>query len=581
MSYSPNSLGYHSPFTIQAPPPAPGTRGAESSSSSSNWNNGNHGFHQGTGMLEDQEDDEDDDEEDDEDEEDEDASDFDQQESLTAGNKRKRGGNTTQSKGKGKANSNSNQSAASKKAAAAAGNSNDPDVKKPKPTRGSKACQKCRALKMRCIVEHGPPCQRCAASGHECIFVESNRGKKGGKSQKTEQMAQSLKAMESTLSTLLKAIRDPSSRVQQSGGIITRPSSPLNPLLPGLSTLTEAEKEKLNRGWRPDSEGDGTNRFYPSGSSNSNGNGGAGPSSSHSNTNHFDPSSGINMSSLDGKYVHPNDFATHLGGPTLDMSASNNQDRSTNGIINHNNNSNPNTSTSTSKSGPSTRFSEPMPHYRDPRTPSTPSDQQQNLPRRTRHGSPRLHSLPDNALNPLGLLAEASLHNSNRVRRSARQSSAGSKDRSVSGSVHGQSPALNSVKVEGEEAGNESSEKKSSGNGSEKGSNNNETPAYGNHSFEFPSIPEGSGDKEKGKGREKSSKAAKDDEERVSLGVASETYFKPGPMTILPLVSFDVSRNGMYAPCFPRFSLKQSRSLMILSTIIPLHPSPASDHHRT
>ena len=50
---------------------------------------------------------------------------------------------------------------------------------KPKSTRGSRACTVCRRLKMKCVgAEQGPPCKRCAAGNHECIFEESNRGKR-------------------------------------------------------------------------------------------------------------------------------------------------------------------------------------------------------------------------------------------------------------------------------------------------------------------------------------------------------------------------------------------------------------------
>ena len=57
----------------------------------------------------------------------------------------------------------------------------DPESK-PKPTRGSRACTVCRRLKMKCVgAEQGPPCKRCLASNHECVFEESNRGKRSSK----------------------------------------------------------------------------------------------------------------------------------------------------------------------------------------------------------------------------------------------------------------------------------------------------------------------------------------------------------------------------------------------------------------
>jgi hypothetical protein len=35
---------------------------------------------------------------------------------------------------------------------------------------------------MKCVgAEQGPPCKRCSAGNHECIFEESNRGKRTSK----------------------------------------------------------------------------------------------------------------------------------------------------------------------------------------------------------------------------------------------------------------------------------------------------------------------------------------------------------------------------------------------------------------
>jgi hypothetical protein len=73
------------------------------------------------------------------------------------------------------------------------------DEGKTKPTRGSRfsqssscviemlipyssACTVCRRLKMKCVgAEQGPPCKRCLSGNHECIFEESNRGKRSSK----------------------------------------------------------------------------------------------------------------------------------------------------------------------------------------------------------------------------------------------------------------------------------------------------------------------------------------------------------------------------------------------------------------
>lgn len=45
-----------------------------------------------------------------------------------------------------------------------------------------RACTVCRRLKMKCVgAEHGPPCKRCQTGNHECVFEESNRGKRSTK----------------------------------------------------------------------------------------------------------------------------------------------------------------------------------------------------------------------------------------------------------------------------------------------------------------------------------------------------------------------------------------------------------------
>lgn len=78
---------------------------------------------------------------------------------------------------------------------------------KSKSTRGSRACTVCRRLKMRCEPAEGEDqskCKRCRQGGHECIFEESQRGRR--KNQKTDAMARSLKNMESTLETVLRSI---------------------------------------------------------------------------------------------------------------------------------------------------------------------------------------------------------------------------------------------------------------------------------------------------------------------------------------------------------------------------------------
>ncbi|KAK0463601.1 fungal-specific transcription factor domain-containing protein [Desarmillaria tabescens] len=105
----------------------------------------------------------------------------------------------------------------------------DSDVRSPtaekeekaKPTRGSRACTVCRRLKMKCVgAEQGPPCKRCQAGNHECIFEESNRGKRSSK--KHELLTRSIRKMERTLDTVLKSIGNPSI----ASGMLSRSPSP-------------------------------------------------------------------------------------------------------------------------------------------------------------------------------------------------------------------------------------------------------------------------------------------------------------------------------------------------------------------
>ncbi|KIJ69217.1 hypothetical protein HYDPIDRAFT_79437 [Hydnomerulius pinastri MD-312] len=92
---------------------------------------------------------------------------------------------------------------------------------KPKSTRGSRACTVCRRLKMKCVgAEQGPPCKRCIAGNHECIFEESNRGKRSSK--KHELLTRSLRKMERTLDTVLRSIGNPSI----ASGMVSRSPSP-------------------------------------------------------------------------------------------------------------------------------------------------------------------------------------------------------------------------------------------------------------------------------------------------------------------------------------------------------------------
>ncbi|KAF8635502.1 hypothetical protein AX17_003892 [Amanita inopinata Kibby_2008] len=99
----------------------------------------------------------------------------------------------------------------------------DKEEVKTKPTRGSRACTVCRRLKMKCEgAEQGPPCKRCLSGNHECIFEESNRGKRSSNDRKHELLTRSLRKMEKTLDTVLRSIGNPGI----ASGMVSRTPSP-------------------------------------------------------------------------------------------------------------------------------------------------------------------------------------------------------------------------------------------------------------------------------------------------------------------------------------------------------------------
>ncbi|WFD35633.1 hypothetical protein MCUN1_002491 [Malassezia cuniculi] len=100
------------------------------------------------------------------------------------------------------------------------------DPPKPKSTRGARACTNCHRLKMKCEgAENGGPCLRCARSGHECLFLESHRGRKSDKRRKSAAVQQNLKKMEQVLITVLQNMDDHSAQQRDS----VDPDSPNSP----------------------------------------------------------------------------------------------------------------------------------------------------------------------------------------------------------------------------------------------------------------------------------------------------------------------------------------------------------------
>ncbi|GAA5884889.1 hypothetical protein JCM16303_005337 [Sporobolomyces ruberrimus] len=77
--------------------------------------------------------------------------------------------------------------------------------------RTSRACLACRRLKTRCDGAEEPPCKRCRAGGHQCVFVESKRGKRPPKDRKNKPppeatLADKFRQVEKSLSEVLDSI---------------------------------------------------------------------------------------------------------------------------------------------------------------------------------------------------------------------------------------------------------------------------------------------------------------------------------------------------------------------------------------
>lgn len=129
----------------------------------------------------------------------------------------------------------------------------DSQLVKPKATRGSRACTVCRRLKMKCVgAENGPPCKRCLSGNHQCVFEQSNRGKRAINSRKHDLLSRSIKNLEHTLDNVIRSINNPSIPIPQidhqsptstsSPKLHSLPDNSLNPL--GL--LAEASLANIN-----------------------------------------------------------------------------------------------------------------------------------------------------------------------------------------------------------------------------------------------------------------------------------------------------------------------------------------------
>lgn len=452
----PSSMSRQSSVGAGAWSPAPGGQRASTSSAVK--------YEGGEGDEDEDEDEEDEDDDDDDDDDDEDD-DGDSSAMSPSSRKRKR-----ESDGRASA----TPHAATTVADAASAH------KKPKPPRGSKACTHCRKLKMRCTGgENGPPCDRCRHSGYQCIFEESNRGKKAaanaaaaaqakaekaaqaalaasnkasasssghtqeneslssgfptktkGKSKQSNQdLARSLEKMEQTLESVLKTIRDPThaSQLGHASGMLTRPSSP-------EARSKASDSHRHHDGARPTS---------------------IAPSQLTAPSSFAPPHQPVSA-----RYASVASAAT--AGAPISPPAPRQQQSTRIGAV------------GSSGGGAGGRG--------------------------VRTTSPRLHSLPPDSLNPLGLLAEASLGNQLGSARRAKSSG---------------------VENDGEETGRDAAEAAAA-----------------------PSSRQASksaGPAERG-AKDGSGAATTRPRNAPALGVASKTYFRPGPMSMLPLRKVIIDR---------------------------------------
>ncbi|GAA5934373.1 Zn(II)2Cys6 transcription factor [Sporobolomyces koalae] len=399
---------------------------------------------------------------------------------------------------------------------------------KKKSTRGSRACTVCRKLKMRCVgAEEGPPCKRCKNGGHECIFEESQRGRRSNR--KTDAMAKSLKSMEAKLESVLASISTPG-LMAGSGGLVTDPSlanAPVHPLDSGpggaegrgdvhigvsmdagmVASALEAIRQGRDGGMGPVSAGiaggppPGSGMRPPQQATRP---GVLHRVDSESAIRRRDP---ITLPSINGSSELQSAVRFEGIGGGIGIETGRQQ---------HFYPSHPQPTMSSLHPLPSAHghpHAHPHAHPHSqhhhganglPRPPSLGGSSQSagKSPMEwsgvgsdktgQTDGSPRLHSLPDNTLNPLGLLAEASLRNTRKRPVDLTE------DYEVASDAHAdEAPAA-----------------KSKGKGSVNGKRTAESQA-------------GDGDKVDG---ERDSKKKK-----VELGMANRNYFAPGPMNILPL----------------------------------------------
>ncbi|KAG0150005.1 hypothetical protein CROQUDRAFT_652989 [Cronartium quercuum f. sp. fusiforme G11] len=264
---------------------------------------------------------------------------------------------------------------------------------KPKSTRGTRACTVCRRLKMRCVdAENGPPCKRCRLGKHVCMFEESQRGKKGTK--RTDLLARNLQTVEEKLDAVMTKIQ---TQAVASFPSPLKTSSSLFHLSPNSQTSPKTFTGSVSPIYDPqrsDFASQGLHHLAFSRLET--------PSGTTAQAPAEVPSGQVSTTSTS---LMPES----TGMPKFGCSLTDGRQSQTHLQI-----MDPNThlSLSSSTTGPVNESVHPPPVNRFAA-----------LPDFSRPSSPRLHSLPDNTLNPLGLLAEASLRSRHDRHRSDRSSS--------------------------------------------------------------------------------------------------------------------------------------------------------------
>ncbi|GAA5822507.1 hypothetical protein JCM11251_006362 [Rhodosporidiobolus azoricus] len=452
------------------------------------------------------------------------------------------------------------------------------EPEKKKQTRGARACTVCRKLKMRCVgAEEGPPCKRCKNGGHECIFEESQRGRRSNR--KTDAMAKSLKSMEAKLESVLASISNPG-LLAGSGGLVTDvaqrlPYAPLDSgpggaegrgdVLVGTPTTLDP-KEVANALEHIRSSGGGTQSGVPASSSSS-----SRPALAHQRRDsnsaiiRKDPivlppiaqPDGVRFELGGGVGSHADIGPSRSGGhpahhPQLPPHAAHPHA--------HHQGHHVHFASSGHSPGslpiPLGGYAQPHPAHgfvgmggrsaTGSSNKSSPMEWSGVKDPAAADGSPRLHSLPDNTLNPLGLLAEASLRNT-RKRHTTSDLRAELEVYDVTGDLHHASDE------------DEGGGKKGKKGGKGKGSKGSKGKGKGKEGEEAGGAEEEGGKGEGGEGGEGQGEEGEEGPEKKKrkldgangkagaaagqgqldggkkLGMANRNYFAPGPMNILPL----------------------------------------------